>query len=220
MKIRFVCAGIFLSATLAANSAQAATYSCQALAGTNCPGRVLDGPQAALTSTIQLPPASVSACSGVGGASVTVQLNVTHSWVGDLTASVANGSGSATLLSNLAGAGAGGCQGADVNTTFRDGAGAATCSGQIPAVGGTVSPVTPLAALGGTTSGVPSGAWTLSIADTGNNNDGALIDWSVNVSCAAQAIPATSFTSELLIGLSLAFAAFATLLMRRRKIWN
>ncbi|MEO8459301.1 MAG: hypothetical protein ABI451_02125 [Dokdonella sp.] len=221
MTIRSVCTGLFLLSLAGAAAAQTTTYSCSALGGSNCTARILDGPQAAITSTLQLPAAAATQCSAGSTVTLAVQLNIIHSWIGDLTAAVANPSASSsTLLSNLAGAGVGGCQGSDVSALFQDGGTAAACSGLIPAVGGTVAPVSPLAPLA-SANGAPSGQWTLTVTDTANNNEGALLDWGVSVSCAALPnyeyvpVPTLSVWTLLLTGVGLGFVALIVLRRRR-----
>lgn len=209
MTIRSVSVGLLLWLSCGVATAQVTSYSCQALGGTNCTARIPDSPQAGIVSTMQIPAAAAGVCNTP--ATVSVQLNIVHNWIGDLQATVSNPSAtSATLINSLAGAGVGGCQGSDINAAFRDGAGTPTCSGLIPSVGGTVGPVSPLAPLV-LAHGVPPGTWTLNLADTGNDHDGALIDWSVQVTCAASAIPATSPTANLWIVLLLALFAVVAL---------
>lgn len=154
------------------------------------------------------------------GASLSIKLNVVHDWVGDLTASVANPSStSASLVSNLAGAGTGGCQGQDINASFSDAGSAQTCGGQIPTIGGVVSPVSPLASLG-TATGAPSGTWTLTVADTANDGDGALFDWAVEVACNPlqpyEYVPVPAVSRVALLIIALLLGMIGLVVVRRR----
>ena len=180
MTIRLLCVGLWFAAVCNGAQAQVFTYDCLALGGTNCTARILDGPQNAITSTIQVP-AARSMHAAHPAAPSGVQLNITHNWVGDLQASVTNPNAvTAALLNNLAspGGSVGGCQSDDVNAVFQDGAPAASCGLTIPAVSGTVAPVSALLPLA-LANGAPPGTWTLTLADTANSNDGALNDWAV-----------------------------------------
>lgn len=222
MMIRFLCLAALLASATSSAFAQTATYSCQALGGSNCPGRILDAPQIpALASQITLPPEAGSLCAGAAGAHVAVNLRALHGWIGDLQADVSAPAGSASLISNLSGAGVGGCQGADIDATFRDDGVAATCNGLIPAVGGDVAPLTPLAGLIANPAQIP-GPWTMTLRDTANNNDGALLDWSVTLTCDQATayeylpVPATSPWQQLALLASTAVLALIALQRRRR----
>lgn len=212
MKIGSLCTGLLFLGMV--GHASAAPTACVATAGTNCPARILDAPQDAVVSTINVPALSCPDSPPM----LSVAVNITHGAVGDLTITVANPNGdTATLLSNLPGT-SGSCRGSDMSATFTDGEAAPTCSMLIPSVGGTLAPATPLAPLIATP---PEGIWTLTIVDNANNGDGVLNDWSVDASCApvipaAPALPAPlSWQALAAIAALLALAGFDA--MRRRK---
>jgi subtilisin-like proprotein convertase family protein len=187
MKRSSLWTGLFLLA--AAAQAGAAPTACVAAGGTNCPARIGDAPQGALVSTISVPAVSCPDSQPL----LSIAVDITHGAVGDLTIDVQNPAGdSATLLSNIQGV-SGACRGSDVNAIFTDGGATPICSPQIASVGGTIAPATPLAPLLATS---PEGTWTLTIGDTANNGDGALNDWSVDVTCAPP-VPADVVSTPL-----------------------
>ncbi|MGN6517851.1 MAG: proprotein convertase P-domain-containing protein [Dokdonella sp.] len=175
MKPNSLWTGLLLLAAI--GSASAAPIACVGSGGTNCPARIPDAPQAALVSTLDVPAVSCPNSEPV----LSVALQVTHGAVGDLAITLQSpGGGNVALLSNIQGV-SGECRGSDIDATFTDGGAAPICSARIPSVLGTVAPAAPLAPLLATS---PEGTWTLTVTDTSNSGDGALDDWSVDVSCA------------------------------------
>lgn len=174
---------LLLAASLAATAAPV-TFTCSTTVGSaGCTAAIPDAVGATPGQIISTIP--VTAC-GVGGIpTVTASVNISHPWVGDLQLSLANPSATIVpLLTNLADAAntPGGCQSDDVNATFADAGVTATCGFAIPAVGGTVKPVTPMAPFAAQSVG---GTWTLTVKDTQNGNNGLLNDWAVIVDCAS-----------------------------------
>ena len=211
MKISSLCTGLLLLLGMA-GATSAAPVECVATAGSNCPARIADAPQDALVSTITLPDVT---CAGSARPELSIAVDITHSGVGDLGISVTNPAvDSATLLSNQQGI-SGACRGSDVNATFHDGEAAAGCRFLIPSVAGATAPVTPLAPLITTST---AGPWTLTVADSSNNGDGALNDWSVDVVCVQVGVPPRpapiSWQALAALATLLAFVAFVA--MRRR----
>jgi len=195
----------------AAGQAGAVPVSCVESGGGNCPARILDAPQGAITSTIEVPAVECPASEPL----LSVAVDVTHSAVGDLTISVESPGGeTATLLANLPGV-SGTCRGGDITAIFNDDGAAPGCAATIPSVGGTIAATTPLAPL---LASSPAGTWTLTITDDANSDDGALNDWSVDVVCAPPpavgggAVPAPlSWQALAGIALLLTLAAFGAL---------
>lgn len=193
-----------------AGQAAAAPTACVASGGTNCPARIPDAPQDPLVSTIEVPAVSCPLSQPL----LDVSVGITHSAVGDLTITLESPGGeTSTLLSNVQGV-SGACRGSDVSAAFTDGGPPPICTSLIASVGGTVGPVTPLAPL---LASSPEGTWTLTVTDAANNGDGALDDWSVDVTCApppvaTPALPAPlSWQALAAIAALLAFAAFGAL---------
>lgn len=113
-----------------------------------------------------------------------VCLNITHSWVGDLTIGVVNketGAG-AILIQRPGFTGTGFGSSADLNGVycFQDGAAAfpTTLSGTQVVPPGFYNPVTPLAALNGTDKW---GRWSIQVLDSAGGDTGRLHGWSVRM---------------------------------------
>ncbi len=181
-----LAAGIAVLALLAlVQPARSATVetTCTGSAGTNCPAQIPDGPLPGINS-ILIVPANVCGAGSIP-TGVAVRVNITHSWIGDLTLTVKNPAGTtATLVSSLAGPPAVSCAGDDIAAIFQDGAAAATCqSATVPSLSGTVAPAAALAPLAASL----AGAWTLGVADNTHGNNGAINDWAVDVICQALA---------------------------------
>lgn len=98
-------------------------------------------------------------------ADVNVSINITHPWVGDLTATLTSPAGTTITLFDRAGTSS--CSGDDLAVTFDDQASAthttfqATC-GNLPAISGTFRALVPLSAFKGENF---KGDWTLNVAD-------------------------------------------------------
>lgn len=106
--------------------------------------------------------------------SIEVNLNVTHSWIGDLVIALVHPDGTSIDLWNRT------CnnpQNGNINVTFKDGAGPIVCASP---TAGTYSPVQALAPFIGKPK---SGNWTLRVTDFFNGDTGTLNSWSVNFGC-------------------------------------
>ncbi|GAB4530134.1 MAG: hypothetical protein Fur0018_17190 [Anaerolineales bacterium] len=114
---------------------------------------------------------------------VQVQLGVQHTWVGDLTVTLAHRGTSVTLLERPGSAASppAGCPQNDIQATFTDAAGREadfSCSETPPAIAGDVHPHQPLAAF----VGLPAeGEWLLTVSDASRPDEGALTDWCLNM---------------------------------------
>ena len=161
---------------------QAVETACVASGGAGCPALIPDGPLTGITSTLTVP---AGACGGAAATGVTVRVNAIHNNIGDLSISVKNPANvSASLVNALPGLPAPSCAGDDIAAVFQDGGAAAFCqSASVPSLSGTVAPAAALAPLAASTSGV----WTLTVTDLVHANNGALVDWGVDVLCAALA---------------------------------
>jgi len=177
----FAAAGLALLALTAVPAAQAVETTCTGSAGTNCPSQIPDGPAPAGTSTVIVP---ANICAGGTASAVKVRVNLTHSWVGDVSMTVSNpASTSVNLMSQVSGGPAVSCQGDDLNATFADGGSAPVCqSNVVPSVSGTLAP-----ASGSLSSLAASvvGTWTLRVTDNSHGNNGTINDWAVDVTCGA-----------------------------------
>ncbi len=114
--------------------------------------------------------------SGLGAAPitrVTLTLNITHTWVGDLEAYLISPSGtSVQLFSRIGGSG-------DhfINTTFDDAASTVISQHSAPFTG-TFRPQEPLARFIGE---IADGTWRLEVHDRANADGGAIENWTLNI---------------------------------------
>lgn len=178
-------------------------------------------------------PSSVSDTITVAGAAgpvaaLTVELQIAHTWVGDLVADIEH-DGTTVLLLDRPGVpllGPCGCANNDVDVVLSD-AGASpaenACSAAPPAIGGTLTPTQPLSAFDGDD---PNGDWTLTVSDGFPASDnGTLQTWCVNLGGTATggagtggSVPATS--SWGIIALVAMFLGASLYFLRRRSSVN
>ncbi|NHN27354.1 T9SS type A sorting domain-containing protein [Flavobacterium jejuense] len=134
------------------------------------------------TSTLNIP-------SGATIADVNVTMNITHTWINDLTATLTSPSGTVVQLFSRE------CNpNASVNNivaTFDDSGSTLVC-GNNPGISGNVVPDELLAAFNNENS---TGTWTLTIKDEFNQDGGALNSWSLNI-CSAQPLANEDFNFE------------------------
>lgn len=167
--------------TVATAPVSAQTFTCAANGDGTCTNLIPDANGATpgvLSSVITVP---AGGCDLLVGA--TVDVAVTHDFVGDLRIRVIAPNGTARVLLDRSGIVAlppGGCGSDDVAVTFADGGAAAACPLAIPTLSGTQAPVEPLAALAG---GPGSGTWKLEITDAVHAGTGALDAWAVTLTC-------------------------------------
>jgi subtilisin-like proprotein convertase family protein len=142
------------------------TVSCATFNSANVPVTI-PTTVATVTSTLNVPSTSLIS-------DVNVTLNITHTWINDLTLTLTSPTGTAVqLVVNP-------CTSANINNiaaTFDD-SGIAVVCGNSPGISGTVLPVQALSAFNGQN---PSGTWTLTVADSFNQDGGSLNSWSVNI---------------------------------------
>ncbi len=105
--------------------------------------------------------------------SVDVQLQISHTWPGDLTATLTHNGTTVTLATRMGGTG---CSQDDVNATFQDGGAAITCQATAPGITGIINPEQPLS---GFASGVLQGDWTLNVSDNAGADTGAITKWCI-----------------------------------------
>jgi len=173
MKRLALLAIVLLSLPLSAQ-----TFDCVGSGGTNCTALIPD--PGVVTSTITIP----AACGAVNqyAAGFTVDVDLTHTFVGDLTLTLThpNGIATSTLVQRPL-AGAGTCGSDDILGTFSDAGAAFQCAPTIPANGvATVLPVTPLSAFANLS---PAGVWSLAVDDASASGAGALNNWGITAIC-------------------------------------
>jgi len=123
---------------------------------------------ATVTSTIDVP-------SGVTISNVSLNVNITHTWINDLSLKLTSPAGTTiTLVANPCNANA---SVNDINATFDD-AGTAFVCGNLPGISGTVLPTQPFSTFVGESS---TGTWTLSVVDSFAQDGGTLNSWSLNI---------------------------------------
>lgn len=145
--------------------------NCGTTASTNVPLTIGTNANVTINSTLTIP-------SGGTIGDVNVTMNVTHTWINDLTATLISPSGTQVQLFVQP------CTSADIqniNATFDD-SGANVVCGTNPGITGTVKSSQLLSALNGQSS---TGTWTLRIFDGFNQDGGSLNSWSLNI-CTVQ----------------------------------
>lgn len=182
--IRLTAASAAFVALTLAQPAHSIETTCTGSGGVACPALIPDGPLTGVNSTVIVP---ANICSGGTPTGATVRVNLSQSWIGDLSISVKNpASSTAILLNQLPDPPSVSCAGDDINAIFQDGGAAPACNSMaIPSLSGTIAPVgalTPLAAS-------VVGTWTLTVTDNGHGNNGLINDWAVDVICAAAVPP-------------------------------
>lgn len=112
-----------------------------------------------------------------------IDVDVTHTWVGDLTVSITSPAGTEVILMNEVPTGSGECEGDDFMIDFDDEAANdyalldATCNDS-PAISGAFQPLNPLSVLNGESA---QGTWTLTIIDNAFVDGGSLNAWSLDL---------------------------------------
>ncbi len=151
-----------------------------ACASGDCPARIPDSNGTTDgVATVNFPvPANV--CSGTTTIGYAVYLNVLHSSIGDLRASLINPALTSVVFMNRP-VTSGSCKGDDIDATFVDGAAALTCGTHIPAISGDVKTNAVLSAFG---SAPPaSGNWQLEVRDQAAGGDGTVLGAQLRVTC-------------------------------------
>ena len=130
----------------------------------------------------------VTTFEAIGGAveSVTVDLDINHTWIGDLVITLESPDGTEATLFN------GNCGNTDdLIASFADGADAFDCGAN--AAGNTYAPETPFADFNG---GMAAGTWTLTIADVFGGDDGILNAVSLNLTAGNASLPGAEVTDN------------------------
>ena len=144
----------------------------------------LGGSFASTNVPLNIPPGAPSSTSGitnsnlvVSGAlgavqNLTVTLNITHTFTGDLVITLISPAGTRVILVNRRGSGGDNF----TNTTFDDAAATSITAGSAP-FSGSFRPEQPLSALNGQSA---NGTWVLEINDAANGDVGTLNSWSIS----------------------------------------
>lgn len=140
------------------------------------PQPIPDGALAGVASTLNIG-------TNVNVSNLEVAVDVSHTWVGDVTLTLMSPMGTTVTLLDRPGVpmSAQGCNNNDIRVTFTDTAMAdpenfCNASSSDPWIGGVVSPASPLSAFDGEPA---NGTWTLTVRDNLAGDLGTLQDWSL-----------------------------------------
>ncbi|MEY3367870.1 MAG: hypothetical protein RI973_1025 [Bacteroidota bacterium] len=176
---------------------QTAGITCDQFSSTTTP--VAIDPSGVVTVTNQIP---VPISSDLFSARV--NLDIAHTYTGDLIASLQSPQGTTVSLFDRPGVPAStyGCDGDNVVASIYDNApNTATmlenaCAGSIPSISGDYQPIQALSALKGQN---PAGNWTLAVQDAFPEDGGAINNWSLELCVAYSLPPAVLIKNELLL---------------------
>ncbi|MGH2664601.1 reprolysin-like metallopeptidase [Flavobacterium sp.] len=149
------------------------TIACNSTSSTNVPLAIASTANVTINSTLNVP-------TNVTISDVKVTMNVSHTWINDLTATLISPTGTEVEIFALP------CISANIlniDATF-DNAGTAVVCGTNPGISGVVLPKESLSVFDGQNS---IGTWTLRINDAFNGDGGSLNSWSLNI-CSVQAL--------------------------------
>ena len=158
---------------------QTGQIACESAASTNVPLIISASGAPTINSTLVIP-----AASGVTIADLNLNVNITHTWINDLTVTLISPSGTQVQMVSAP------CVSAPINNiqaTFDDEGSPVVCANN-PGISGTVIPLQALSAFDGQNS---AGTWTLRVSDAWNQDGGSLVSWSLNI-CSAQPLSVAS----------------------------
>ena len=118
-----------------------------------------------------------------------VSVQITHTWVSDITLELQSPEGTNVLLleeecgQNLD----------DIDVTFTDNGIALSCNNNPPAISGTISPIDPLSAFNGED---PDGVWTLIVSDSYPEDGGTIDDFSIEICDGTATFSNDDFTAN------------------------
>jgi subtilisin-like proprotein convertase family protein len=164
------CVGNFSSANLF----KTGLPDCTVFTSTNVPITIPTTANVTVNSTLSV--ASTNTISDVN-----VTMNVSHTWVNDMTITLISPTGTQVQLVAQP------CTSdslLNINATFDDSGAPLTCQVN-PAISGTVQPLQSLAAFNGQNM---NGTWTLRILDSFNQDGGTINSWSLRL-CSTTAVP-------------------------------
>ena len=155
--------------------------ACNSYSSPNVPVTISASGAPTITSTLSVP-------TGSNISDINVNVDITHTWINDLTIRLTSPAGTiVTLVANPCSPNA---SVNNINATFDDSGVAFTC-GDFPGLSGIISPAQALSALNGQN---PTGTWTLTVIDGFNLDGGSLNSWSLNICSTA---PLTTNENEL-----------------------
>ncbi len=148
--------------------------NCQNFSSTNVPITISASGAPTINSTLTVP-----SLSNVSISDINVTVQITHSWISDLTVTLISPTGTQIpLVVQQCG------NNNSINAIFDDAGTTLVCAVD-PAITGTIIPSQSLSVLNGLAS---QGVWTLRVADNANEDGGALTNWSLNI-CSSSSQP-------------------------------
>lgn len=170
-------------------SFQTGAESCQTFESTDVPIDIPSTSTGTITSTLDIPITDLIT-------NVEMDLDVSHTWTGDLIGNLISPAGTDVLLFDQPGVPAStfGCGEDDIFVTFSDNAIMTaedfenSCSPTPPAISGEFQPIVPLAAFTGEN---PNGVWSLTLEDVFDEDGGSLNAWSLTLCSASMLQPAS-----------------------------
>ncbi|MDI1257584.1 MAG: zinc-dependent metalloprotease family protein [Flavobacterium sp.] len=146
--------------------------NCNTTASTNIPLAISASGTPTINSTITIPSADTIS-------DVNISVQITHTWVADLTLTLISPAGTQIQLVS------GKCSSNDNMSSTFDDSGITLVCGTNPAITGTIKPAQLLSTLNGQSA---QGVWTLRIADGATGDGGSLTGWSLNI-CSLSSTP-------------------------------
>jgi subtilisin-like proprotein convertase family protein len=155
---------------------------CSDFASTNVPVAIPTTANVTVNSTLIVP-------DNITLSDVNVNLNITHTWVNDMTITLISPAGTQVqLVANP-------CTSAslqNIQATFDDAGSTLICAVN-PAISGTIKPFQVLSAFNGESS---QGTWTLRVLDSFNQDGGSINGWSLNLCNTQEPLAVSTFSSS------------------------
>ncbi|RBP48489.1 C25 family cysteine peptidase [Arenicella xantha] len=151
-------------------------------------------PGAVASVTIEVPAAYSNAITDLD-----FLLQINHSYVGDIIATLQSPAGTTVTLVNRPGVPAStfGCSGNNIDVTLDDEAGSLVenqCAGAVPTISGTHRPAGTLSSFDGQT---PAGTWTLRVTDNAGQDTGTIIPSGVCLDLTTVPVALSSFETKV-----------------------
>lgn len=154
---------------------------CSTFTSTNVPITIPTTANVTVNSTLIVP-------DNLTLSDVNATLNITHTWVNDMTITLISPAGTQVQLVAQP------CTSAslqNIQATFDDAGNTLVCATN-PAISGTIKPFQVLSAFNGESS---QGTWTLRVLDSFNQDGGAINGWSLNLCSTQQPLAVPSFSN-------------------------
>ncbi len=178
-------------------SASAASLS-ETVCGTGANVSIPDGSGSATAGTAATVTITVPAQFTNDITDLTFDLEIDHTWTGDLIATLTSPSGTVVTLMDRPGVPAStfGCGNDDVDATFSDASGTAVeteCASPAPAIAGTLNPTSSLSDFD---LEEPAGNWTLTVTDNAGFDTGSIVQTGSCLNLTTVPVVLSSFSSK------------------------